>query len=319
MAESKVKTNYSDAYNPYAHLKQSLREDGLPAYKPYEKDAVVQLDKEGHTILVPEVHLDANAYRDWFLKAYPDGRTEIIRHTMPPVLTEDKSFVYPAEIFEVKFYLTEDGPMKTCGWGRAETTENGEFDPISSAISKAYKNGMRNMGFGVDLDTDTILDSLPKYVDRTVTGKKLTVETLPEEPDKAVNTPASVKENPVISEEENNAQEMSQSSSQLDEIESYFKAKEEKEIAQTETAAAKETESIPSADNAATQDTDYNPGDVVFSLIPGVNSPLSKFEGMKLSAIKEKEPRILDVICKPTYPWQTFLTEDVYKAIYEIR
>ena len=163
----KTKLNFTENYDPIKALKQSKTEDGLPAYEPLVKDGIVQVESD-RIIMVPKVHLDGNAYRDWFLHAYPNGRTKIIRRTGDPILSETGTLIYPQEVFEVEFYLDmADEHPKTSGFGRAKYEPNNEFDEMSTAITNAFKNGMRNMGFGVDIDQDALKDDLPKFGEKT--------------------------------------------------------------------------------------------------------------------------------------------------------
>lgn len=167
-------------FNPYDHLKQSVKEDSLPAYKPYIKNGVVQLNAEGRMILVPDVHLDANAYRNWWKKVNPDGRIELIRHTELPILVEE-TFHYPQEVFEARFYTGEgENTFAGNGFGKAAYKENAEFDEVATAISHAIKNGMRNMGFGVDIDQEVVMERLPKYIAPYSAGRWAGVDVIQE-------------------------------------------------------------------------------------------------------------------------------------------
>lgn len=168
----KGKVNYeTEEFNPYEHLTQSLTEDGVPAYTPYIKKGLYVLTEDGRPVYVPKVHIDINAYRDWFKKACPEGRFEIVRQTHPPLILKDKDgnekLEYLDEVIEIKFYENKsDEHPKGHGFGRFSYRENNEFDVLGSAVSRAFSNGMKNMGFSVDLDMEKILDSLPLYVEK---------------------------------------------------------------------------------------------------------------------------------------------------------
>lgn len=309
------KTNHAVHFNPYEHLKQSVKEDGLPAYKPYLKDGVVVIGSDDRVVMVPEAHLDANAYRDWFTKEYPDGRTEVIRHTEKPTVTAEGKVFYFQEVFEVKFYIDSDSEKpKTSGWGRAAYIEGNEFDEIGTAISLAYKNGMRNMGFGVDLDIEKIQEVLPKYIERTQPGKQVKFTPIIEAMSIQDETDESSKiqyqdVNQIMAENipegvSNSVPDVSNAN-----ILSYLFEKEQNAKEATETI--NQLSKNPEADMAG--EVVIPPSDVIFSAI-SQDDPLSEFNGKTMGEILKINKSIIMLISRETFKWEGRLPENVYKA-----
>lgn len=319
MSQQQNQTNHCERYNPYEHLKQSLKEDGLPVYKPFIKGGVIAVGKDDRIIMVPEVHLDANTYRDWFHTEYPDGRTEIIRHTEPPTVTSEGKVIYFQEVFEVKFYMESTSEIpKTSGWGRAAYVEGNEYDEVGTAISIAFKNGMRNMGFAVDLDMEIIQENLPKYIETTLPGKHAEFKLVDSNP---LPEKSSVENAPT------NDQTASQTSipreapsqtgnnSNMD-VFSFLENKEMCEKETTETVAApvhSQPEEPAKTDIIDTEETVISPSNVLFYAIDPQDS-LAKFNGKTLGEILQINKSIIMMICRETFKWEGRLPEHVYMA-----
>ncbi|MEY8369044.1 hypothetical protein AALA24_09770 [Anaerovoracaceae bacterium 42-11] len=349
--------NYDANYNPYEHLSQSLKEDGLPAYTPYIKNGYVQIADNGRIVMVPETHLDANAYRDWFTAAFPEGRTEVIRHTQPPYMLPDGNLKYPQEVFEVKLYKNSTDTLPAAnGWGKAAYKDNGEFDEISTAVSKAFKNAMRNMGFGVDFDIEKIQESLPKYMELSAPGKLTEVAPL--------DNRILIKDGYVATSSQNNVADVANAPSQEapaegpvpadnppaapvfqienepeNEVFAYLKEKESaaetasKELPQEETsvpmAEAPVAEDVITASNIEPEETTASnkeaesfstkedPRNVIFQTLLDTD-PLAEYNGKKLGELYDNYKNILSFIVKPTFKWQQRIPEDVYAAIVEM-
>lgn len=327
--------NYAKNYDPYKHLKQSLKEDGLPAYEPYlDPTGNVSYDNTGRIIMVPIVHLDANAYRDWFTKEFPSGRVDVIRHTPDPYLVEN-ALVYPTEVFEVRLYTSSEvDTYKANGWGKSAYLENAEFDEIGTAITHAFKNAMRNMGFGVDLDREVIQHNLPKFVEATQPGRIGEVEPAKQQeakPDPAMLQPESVRqsqqENPVPAQQTANIKAnmpdaAPDTAGEYSELLTYFASKE-KSVAEA-TAEVNTTSDDPQAlekPETTTSDSDKsNEHDkIVFRVLDPKNDPLGKFDGMSLDVMYKKNRNILLMIQKPTFRWQGRLDEEMYTAIQNLK
>lgn len=162
---------FTENFDPMTRLKQSMRDDGFPAYEPYMKNGVYAMNEQGHLVLVPRMHLDANAYREWFANAFPDGRVEVVRHTSDSAIFEGK-VINPPEVMEVRLYANAtDTYPKSNGFGRAGLNDSEEYDALATALSNAFKNAMRNMGCGTDILPDDYLSTLPTYIELEQDGK----------------------------------------------------------------------------------------------------------------------------------------------------
>lgn len=333
------KVNYDENFDPYAHLKQSLKEDGLPAYTPYIKDGSVVIGNDAKIVMVPEVHLDANAYRDWFHKAYPNGYTEIIRHTEAPFMTSDQKIIYPQEVFEVKFYISSDARTpKTSGWGRAAYAEGNEFDEIGTAISKAFKNGMRNMGFGVDLEENEILKNLPKYVETTVPGRLsefIPAGSIERSAPPSIDTKNTAEQGKMNTDaitetsmqgQSPQAEMPGQSSMDVFDFLEQKRGEDDKEEAKKVTPDAQDHEAGDPHLTAPIQEQNpplakpsasVPPTKVIFNVI-NPNDPLSQFAGKTLGEILDINKSVITTIARETFQWESRIPEEVYLAAKEL-
>lgn len=176
-------------FDPLEHVKQFFRDEN-PEYIPLEKDGVPvisNVDGVNRIVLVPKYYLPADAYRDWFYKAYPNGRIETIRHTKDPIW-QNGSWVFPPEIFEVRLYeIKTDTYYMANGFANSTYKEGSEFNEVQSAISLAFKCAMRNLGFGVDITQEDINEHAPKFYETIHAGMRQ-IDVLPL--DKSSVTPA---------------------------------------------------------------------------------------------------------------------------------
>ena len=169
-----MKTNektirYGENFNPFLHLSNSEREDGLPAMEPLIIGGVPQfiIDAEGQArqALVPRFNIDGNAMRDWLYTAYPNARVEVIRGTADPVYDQDaKRFIFPPEVVEVRIFKEQEAEHYAAnGFGKVPVVEGAKYPELPSAITVALKNAMANMGFAVDINWESLKENAPKF------------------------------------------------------------------------------------------------------------------------------------------------------------
>lgn len=292
-------------FDPRLHVKQ-MRGDTVNgwAYAPEILENGCPKIEDGHVVLVPQMYLDGDAYREWWWTEFPDGRTELVRHTTSDTL----------EIFEVKLYLNKgDSYPVTSGWGECVRDLSSQYEAIGTAITKAFKNAMRNLGCGVDLQYSDYKDRLPEYVENVTGGEYKVVEVVPQEipviPESTKNTSGTSSKDSVNTEEISAAIEKRKLAMQkaLEELphENVAKKPSEKEDSVV-------TESTPNSD------------DVIFQLSADADeriaTKVAEYEiiGVPLSEISKRKngklilKRFLTPKYKPAVP------EDVLAGIQEL-
>ena len=326
------KLNFSsDAFNPLEHLRQSTTTSGEPAYEPYVKDGVVVVENE-HIVYVPKVHLDSNALRDWFYKAFPDGRVEVIDRTAPPAFNQqDGSWCYPIEKYEVRLYTDkQDTNYKANGFGSCEPTKKEQYSPTTSAISYAFINAMRNMGAGVDIDFAQLMDELPKFIE--IMGP-LVAEGAPSQFKPLVSVLAEPKEKEIEQQEGPSVQpegteqaptpaptkaskKSSAKEKDLSPLE-YIQRKQGKAASESPDpvlSANQSTSSPAESPDAYASMTAEEAGEIVFSTIPSYSGNLQDKNGKTLKELKASDEKFVRMIGRPTWKWEDKIPAQVRKA-----
>ena len=257
-------------------------------------------------------------------------------------------------IFEAKLYKNSEDTLPAAnGWGKAAYKDNAEFDEIGTAISKAFKNAMRNMGFGVDFDTEKVQESLPKYVELSTPGKLTEVAPLdnrilmkdeyaanstqntvtdvscapsqntPAAPVEMPVFPETLEPNPipeVVNSSENVLAYLDRKAAEADEAElseaiDVELPSEEAAIPADEVLAApsEPEEAIVEVENAES----FSTREILFQTLQETD-PLASYNGKTLGELYDASKNILAFIVKPTFKWQQRIPENVYTAIVEL-
>ncbi len=121
---------------------QATNEKGEPIYGKNTDGNLV-------AVLVPDYYVDANSLRGLFWSEYPQGREEAIRTTLDPVYDADKkTWICAPETIEVRLYANAaDTKPIANGFGKSVPTEANKYPELPSAISLAFSNAMKNLGY----------------------------------------------------------------------------------------------------------------------------------------------------------------------------
>lgn len=304
-------------FDPTTKVTQALTEEQLPAYIPLvdKKSGTVIIDPETSQIAyAPKMILRIDDYIEWFWKAYPEGRFESERLTEGEAkVLDDGTIFYPPEVFKVAIYKKADDPKPSAiGFGSEKVGKEAKYGPMATAHSKALKDGLRMLGFGVDIDWGELEGTLPAYKElpsMRESGYIPTGKTCNSE--KGSTAPNDHK--PDCSSEKKEKKSCSESTIENnnpsdpvfpENLEDYY-TQQALQDAPVEKVAGNSIDSneLESAKNIA------------FRVLDGVDGPLAALSGKKVGQLMEEDKGAFSLLLKPTFPAETVVPKEVLEAI----